>query len=131
LSVLIIGAAARRPDDRGSIQERKMSSYLSSKKSPQSSGGGRLVIGDAAISAPCRRHGLKKPPRLLLTTHDDATNIYLTKYLRSLKAGYADSQPGQHGAQMCPPSPRRRRFREYYASLGATAVFNSSERKIR
>ena len=43
------------------------------------------VIGDAADIRTLQRAWIEKAPAALVTTHDDATNIYLTKYLRSLR----------------------------------------------
>lgn len=45
----------------------------------------RAFIGDAADRDVLTRAGLDGAPTVLLTTHDDATNIYLTIYCRRLK----------------------------------------------
>jgi len=44
----------------------------------------RLVIGDAADREVMRSVGVEKAPSVLLTTNDDATNIYITAYCRRL-----------------------------------------------
>jgi voltage-gated potassium channel len=46
----------------------------------------RVVIGDAADRDVLARAGLDVAPSVLLTTHDDAVNIYLAVYCRRLNA---------------------------------------------
>lgn len=44
-----------------------------------------LVIGDAADLAVLEKAGIKDAPTVIITTHDDDTNIYLTLYCRRLR----------------------------------------------
>ncbi len=44
----------------------------------------QVVIGNAAALDVMKRAGIEHAPSVLLTTHDDATNIYLTLYARRL-----------------------------------------------
>ncbi len=44
----------------------------------------KLFIGDAADRAVLDRAGIAETPSVLLTTHDDAMNVYLTVYCRRL-----------------------------------------------
>jgi len=44
----------------------------------------RLVLGDAADRAVLSKAGIEAAPSILLTTHDDAMNVYLTVYCRRL-----------------------------------------------
>ncbi len=44
----------------------------------------RLLVGDAADRALLEEAGVKDAPSILLTTHDDAMNVYLTVYCRRL-----------------------------------------------
>lgn len=44
----------------------------------------RLVIGDAADRRVMERVGVEVAPSILLSTNDDATNIYLSSYCRRL-----------------------------------------------
>ncbi|HQK99508.1 MAG TPA: NAD-binding protein, partial [Smithellaceae bacterium] len=46
---------------------------------------GHYVFGDAADIQTLEKAWFEKAPAALITSHDDATNIYLTKYLRSLR----------------------------------------------
>jgi Trk K+ transport system NAD-binding subunit len=44
----------------------------------------RLIIGDAADRKVLDSAGIQQAPSILLTTHDDAMNVYLTVYCRRL-----------------------------------------------
>ena len=44
----------------------------------------RLVVGDAANREVMRQVGIEEAPSIILTTNDDATNIYLASYSRRL-----------------------------------------------
>lgn len=44
----------------------------------------RLIVGDAADREILEEAGISKTPSVLLTTHDDAMNVYLTVYCRRL-----------------------------------------------
>ncbi len=44
-----------------------------------------LILGDAADLDVLEEAGLRKSPSVLITTHDDDTNIYLTLYCRRLR----------------------------------------------
>ncbi|HNQ01017.1 MAG TPA: NAD-binding protein [Syntrophales bacterium] len=83
--VLIVGSGRVGDTIAQRFKERE-SPYLVIEKNPK-----RLqdekhyVVGDAADIRTLQRAWIEKAPAALITTHDDATNIYLTKYLRSLR----------------------------------------------
>lgn len=45
----------------------------------------RFVLGSAADLAVLERAGIRETPTVVVTTHDDATNVYLTIYCRKLR----------------------------------------------
>ncbi len=45
----------------------------------------KLIVGDAADIDVLEEAGIRKAPSVLITTHDDDTNIYLTLYCRRLR----------------------------------------------
>jgi voltage-gated potassium channel len=47
--------------------------------------GDEYVQGDAADLAVLRRAGIERAPAIVITTHDDDTNLYLTLYCRKLR----------------------------------------------
>lgn len=60
--------------------------FLIIEKNPKKTGDStNTVFGDAADLSTLKRAWIEKAPAALITTHEDATNIYLTKYFRSLR----------------------------------------------
>ncbi len=86
------------------------------------------VLGSAADIECLERAGIYEAPAAIVTTHDDATNIYLTIYCRRLRpdiqiisrATLERQVPGLHRAGAD--------FVMSYASMGANAVFNLLEK---
>lgn len=85
---------------------------------------GRIVVGDATDPAVLEQAGLAEAPAVLITTHDDSLNIYLTIYCRSLRrdiqiisrATLKHNTDTQHSAGAD--------FVHSYASMGAAGIFN-------
>lgn len=83
-----------------------------------------FVFGDAADIHTLQSAWFEKAPAALMTSHDDATNIYLTKYLRSLRP---DMQILSRASEDRNVSTLHRAGADFvmsYASLGADAIFN-------
>jgi len=60
--------------------------FLIIEKNPKKTGySAHTVFGDAADLSTLKKAWIEKAPAALITTHEDATNIYLTKYFRSLR----------------------------------------------
>jgi Trk K+ transport system NAD-binding subunit len=60
--------------------------FLIIEKNPKKTGDTEhTVLGDAADLSTLKKAWIEKAPAALITTHDDATNIYITKYFRSLR----------------------------------------------
>lgn len=67
------------------FEEREVP-FLIIEKNPKRTGDTtHTVFGDAADLSTLKKAWIEKAPAALITTHDDATNIYLTKYFRSLR----------------------------------------------
>ncbi len=83
-----------------------------------------FVYGDAADIHTLKKAWFEKAPAALITSHDDATNIYLTKYLRSLRP---DMQILSRASEDRNVSTLHRAGADFvmsYASLGANTIFN-------
>lgn len=84
----------------------------------------RIIIGDATDPAVLNSAGLAEAPGVLITTHDDSLNIYLTIYCRSVRPD----------AQLICRSTLKQNietlhkagadFVHSYASMGSTSIFN-------
>jgi voltage-gated potassium channel len=84
----------------------------------------RYVLGSAAELEVLEGAGIREAPSVLVTTHDDATNIYLTIYCRKLRP---DVQVISRSTLERNVSTLHRAGADHvlsYASLGASSIFN-------
>ncbi len=122
--VLIVGSG-RVGDNIAQRFKERGSPYLVIEKNPK-----RLqdeehyVVGDAADIRTLQKAWIEKAPATLITTHDDATNIYLTKYLRSLRPDMQILSRANLERNVSTLHRAGADFVMSYASLGANAIFN-------
>lgn len=83
-----------------------------------------FVYGDAADIHTLEKAWFEKAPAALITSHDDATNIYLTKYLRSLRPDMQILSRASEDRNISTLHRAGADFVMSYASLGANAIFN-------
>lgn len=67
------------------FEERDVPFLIIEKNIKKTGDATHTVFGDAADLSTLKKAWIEKAPAALITTHDDATNIYLTKYFRSLR----------------------------------------------
>jgi len=121
--VLIIGGGRVGQTIAARFEERKMS-YLIIEKNARRAQDENYVVGDAADIHTLQKAWIEKAPAALLTTHDDATNIYLTKYLRSLRPDMQILSRSNLERNVTTLHRAGADFVMSYPSLGANAVFN-------
>jgi len=88
----------------------------------------KVVLGDARDPEILKKAGLGESPAVLITTHDDSLNIYLTIYCRSLRP---DIQIISRSTIERNTETLHRAGADLvlsYASMGATAIFNMIKR---
>lgn len=88
----------------------------------------RVVLGDAGDLEALKKAGLLQAPAVLITTHDDNLNMYLTIYCRSLRP---DIQIISRATLERTAELMKRAGADMvlsYASMGATAIFNQIQR---
>ncbi len=86
--------------------------------------GGTLVRGDATDPDTLEKAGLFDAPAVLITTHDDSLNIYLTIYCRSVRP---DVQIISRATLRQNTETLHRAGADFvhsYASMGSTSMFN-------
>ena len=82
------------------------------------------VIGDAADIRTLQKAWIEKALAAVITTHDDATNIYLTKYLRSLRPDMQILSRANLERNVSTLHRAGADFVMSYASLGGNAIYN-------
>lgn len=75
-----VGRAAAR-----ALSERGIDSRIVEQVEGRVKNGAKVVVGDAAQLDVLERAGIRRAPAVLITTHDDNLNIYLTIYCRRLR----------------------------------------------
>lgn len=122
--VIIIGGGrvGKAASDR--LKERGIPYVIIEKNPKRVMEEDHYVVGDAADIGTLKKAWIEKAPAALITSHDDATNIYLTKYCRSLRS---DMQIISRANQDRNVSTLHRAGADFvvsYPSLGASAIFH-------
>ena len=94
------------------------------EKNPDRIGNEKYFLGDAADLATLERAGIRDTPAIVITTHDDDMNVYLTLYCRRLRP---DVQIISRATLERNISTLHRAGADFvlsYASMGATMIFN-------
>ncbi len=126
--VLIVGGGRVGNTIAEKLQEREIP-YLIIEKSPRKAQDtSQYVVGDAADIRTLKKAWIEKAPAALVTTHDDATNIYLTKYLRSLRPDMQIISRANLDRNVSTLHRAGADFVMSYSSLGANAIFHFLER---
>lgn len=89
----------------------------------------RCIVGDAADLQVLKRAGIDAAPTVIVTTHDDDTNVYLTVYCRRLRS---DIQIISRATEEHIVSTLHRAGADIvlsYASIGASSLMNVLRRK--
>lgn len=126
--VLILGggrvgrAAARSLHERG-IDYRIVEKAADRVKDPD-----RTIIGSAADLFVLESAGIREAPTTIVTTSDDATNIYLTIYCRRLRPEMQIIARSNLEKNVSTLHRAGADFVMSYASMGANAVFNILEK---
>ncbi|ABC78327.1 potassium channel protein [Syntrophus aciditrophicus SB] len=122
--VLIVGGGRVGCTIAEQFKERDMP-YLIIEKNPR-----RLqeemnyVVGDAADIRTLQNAWIEEASAAVITTHDDATNIYLTKYMRSLRPDMQLLSRANLDRNVSTLHRAGADFVMSYSSLGANAIFN-------
>jgi Trk K+ transport system NAD-binding subunit len=89
----------------------------------------RLFLGNAADREVLIRAGIREAPSVVLTTHDDATNVYLTLYCRRLNPGARILTRVTHERNVAAIQRAGADFVLSYVSLAVQTVFAIAQRR--
>ncbi len=84
----------------------------------------RTIIGDAADIDVLTRAGIENAPAVLVTTHDDDLNVYLTIYCRKLRPEIQIIARATRERNVASMHRAGADFVLSFASMGATTMFN-------
>lgn len=89
----------------------------------------RTIVGNAADPAVLERAGIDKAPAVLVTTHDDNVNLYLTIICRRLRPNMQIISRSTLERNVATLHRAGADFVISYASTGAEAIFNHLKRR--
>jgi voltage-gated potassium channel len=89
---------------------------------------GKYVAGDAAGLEVLRAAGIERSPAVVVTTHDDDMNIYLTLYCRKLRPDIQIISRATRERNITTLHRAGADFVLSYASMGANVLFNLLQR---
>lgn len=121
--VVIIGAGRVGRATATALTEREVD-YRIVETNPDRIHSDKYVLGSAADLATLEKAGIRETPAVVITTHDDDTNVYLTLYCRKLRP---DVQIISRATLERNVSTLHRAGADFvlsYASMGATMIFN-------
>jgi Trk K+ transport system NAD-binding subunit len=84
----------------------------------------RLVLGDAAALEVLQEAGIERASSVIVTTHDDDVNVYLTLYCRRLRPNMLILSRATLDRNTTTLHRAGADFVMSYASMGANAIFN-------
>jgi voltage-gated potassium channel len=119
-----VGRAASRALSERSIDYRIVEKDRTRVKYPA-----KTIIGSAADLSCLQTAGIREAPTTIVTTSDDATNIYLTIYCRRLRPEMQIISRANLERNVSTLHRAGADFVMSYASMGANAVFNLLEQE--
>ena len=124
---VIIGGGRVGTATARALAERGLQ-YRIIEQDPELAKDDTFVVGNAAEIEVLKRAGIDEAPAVIITTHDDDMNVYLTIYCRKLRP---DIQIVSRVALERNISTLHRAGADFvmsYASMGANSIFNFLER---
>ncbi len=122
--VIIIGSGRVGSAVARSFEKRNMEYIIVEKNPSKIYNEHTAVIGSAADISTLNKAGIESTPAVIVTTHDDATNIYLTKYCRSLRPDVQIISRANAERNVSTLHRAGADFVMSFATLGANTIFN-------
>lgn len=127
--VIIIGGGRVGKATSERLRERDIPHIVVEKNPRRVADGDNYVLGDAADLDTLKKAWIEKAPAVLITSHDDALNIYLTKYCRSLRSDVQIISRSNLDRNVSTLHRAGADFVISYPWLGANAIFNFLTKK--
>ncbi|HEX2205605.1 MAG TPA: NAD-binding protein [Longimicrobium sp.] len=126
--VLIVGGGRVGRAVAAALEEREAPWRIVEQNAAMVRDPARYVVGSAADRAVLEAAGLGEAAAAVVTTNDDATNIYLTLYVRRLRPDLQIVSRATLERNVATLHRAGADFVMSYASMGANAVFNVLEK---
>ena len=126
--VIIVGAGRVGRATAKSLKDRKMDFVVVEKDPIRAKKCSNYVVGDAADREILYEAGMETAHTVIITTHDDDTNIYLTLYCRRLRPDLKIIARSTLDRNVSTLHRAGADFVMSYASMGSNAIFNILQR---
>ena len=126
--VIIVGAGRVGRATAKSLKDRNMDFVVVEKNPIRAKKCGSYVVGDAADREVLYEAGMETAHTVIVTTHDDDTNIYLTLYCRRLRPDLKIIARSTLDRNVSTLQRAGADFVMSYASMGSNATFNILQR---
>lgn len=126
--VIIIGAGKVGRATAKSLEDRHMDYTIVEKSATMAQRCKNVIVGDAADREVLEKAGLSKAHTVIITTHDDDMNIYLTLYCRKLRPNLHIISRSTLDRNVSTLHRAGADMVMSYASMGANSIFNILER---
>lgn len=126
--VIIIGAGRVGRGIAEAFNERGLDYRIIDKNPERMKGDSRYILGAAEDFKVLEKAGIQEAPCILITTHDDDMNIYLTIYARRLRPNIQIISRSKLQRNVSTLHRAGADFVLSYATIGANAIFNILER---
>ncbi|MEX2478361.1 MAG: NAD-binding protein [Gracilimonas sp.] len=125
--VVIIGAGRVGRAAAYHLRKRNIKYKIVDKNPDRIRNSENYVLGDAADLDTLKKAGIEKAPSVIITSHEDDVNIYLTIYCRSLRPNMHIITRSTLERNVGTIHRAGADFVMSYASMGANAIFNIFE----
>jgi len=126
--VLIIGAGRVGRGAAALLDQQGVEYAIVERQSERNRDPARYIIGDAADLKVLKAAGIDDCSAVIITTHDDDTNVFLTIYCRKLRPDVQILARSNVERNVSTLHRAGADFVLSYASIGATALFNLLKR---
>jgi voltage-gated potassium channel len=127
--VVIIGGGTVGRAAASALKERDIPYRILEKDPDAAADSEEYVVGDAADHSCLEKAGIAQAPTTIITTNDDATNIYLTIYCRRLRPEMQIVSRATLERNISTLHRAGADFVMSYASMGANAIYNVLEQE--
>ncbi|MEX0844840.1 MAG: NAD-binding protein, partial [Balneolaceae bacterium] len=125
--ILIIGAGRVGRSTANHLKKRNLKYNIIDKKPDRIRDSENYILGNAADLETLKKAGIDNAPTVIITTHEDDVNIFLTIYCRSLRPNIHIIARSTLERNVNTLHRAGADFVMSYASMGANAIFNIFE----
>lgn len=126
--VIIVGAGRVGRGTAKAFEERGMDYRIIDKNPDRIKDSDKYLLGSAEDIETLERAGIYEAPCIMITTHDDDVNIYLTIYARQLRPNIQIISRSTLQRNVSTLHRAGADFVMSYSTMGANAIFNILER---